>query len=133
MSNMDVVFWASAADCSHGACAREDLIIVKHSELMPDDVRGLDEAYEQSDDGQVVDILRAVSERPAPAPMHDPVVPEDVFRDVVEYTSRKSVPYAGDIESLSTNLSSFDVTYRDGTILRVHMNVETHANRDHAD
>ena len=65
--------------------------------------------------------------------MSDPVIPEDVFRDVVEYTSRKSVPYTGDIEGLSTSLSSFDVTYRDGTILRVHMNVEVHGNRDHAD
>jgi hypothetical protein len=72
--------------------------------------------------------------------MSDPIVPEDVFRDVVDYMVKKharhtldAVRYDGDIESVSTNLSSFDVTYRDGTILRVHMNVETHANRDHAD
>jgi len=72
--------------------------------------------------------------------MSDPIVPEDVFRDVVDYMVKKrafytpdDIRYAGDIESVSTSLSSFDVTYRDGTILRVHMNVEVHANRDHAD
>ena len=65
--------------------------------------------------------------------MSDPIIPEDVFRDVVGFVSRRVIDYTGDIEAISTRLSSFDVTYRDGTILRVHMNVEKYANRDHAD
>lgn len=63
IDNNDNIIWASAADGSWGGCKRDDLIIVRESELTDDEREAIEDAAEVGDDGTIINILLAVDER----------------------------------------------------------------------